>query len=139
MEWVRGYRDPEFASFGIPKGSRGARLEEAVEAVRRLWAEDNVFWEGEHFSLKGVTINPKPVQQPGPPIWVGGDTLRSVARAARLGDAWLTSPRHSKSFIRKAIEVYKNGRVALGLPCRHLYSSGRCTLPPTGKRRNARS
>ena len=57
-----------------------------------------------------------PIQQPGPPIWVGGDTLRSVRRAARIGDAWMTSPRHSKGFIREAIEVYNQSRETLGLP-----------------------
>ena len=112
----QGYRDVEFESFGIPKGSRGKRMVEAVEAIRRLWTEDNVTWEGEFFPFKGVTINPKPVQQPGPPIWVGGDTLRGVGRAARIGDAWLTSPRHSKSFIREAVKVYQERRQALGLP-----------------------
>jgi alkanesulfonate monooxygenase SsuD/methylene tetrahydromethanopterin reductase-like flavin-dependent oxidoreductase (luciferase family) len=112
----QGYRDVEFDAFGIPKGSRGKRMEEAVTVIRRLWAEENVTWEGEHFHLKGVTINPKPVQHPGPPIWVGGDTLRSVRRAARIGEAWLTSPRHSKSFIQQAVKAYKESRQALGLP-----------------------
>ena len=112
----QGYRDEEFTSFGIPKSSRGRRMEEAVKVIRRLWAEDNVTWEGEYFPLKGVSINPKPVQQPGPPIWVGGDTLQGVDRAARIGDAWLTSPRHSKGFIRQAVKVYEERRRALGLP-----------------------
>ena len=112
----QGYREVEFASFGIPRNDRGGRLDEAVAMIRRLWTEDNVDWQGDHFNLPGVTINPKPIQQPGPPIWVGGDTLRSVRRAATIGDAWMTSPRHSKGFIRRAIEVYKERRVSLGLP-----------------------
>ena len=112
----QGYRDVEFASFGIPKASRGTRMEEAVKVVRRLWAEDDVTWEGEHFSLSGVTINPKPVQEPGPPIWVGGDTIKGVDRAARIGDAWLTSPRHSKGFIREAVKAYAERRQELELP-----------------------
>lgn len=113
---IQGYRDVEFDSFGIPKVSRGRRMEEAVKAIRKLWAEDNVTWEGHYFHLKDVTINPKPVQQPGPPIWVGGDTLQGVSRAARIGDAWLMSPRHSKIFMRQAIKVYKERREAMGLP-----------------------
>jgi alkanesulfonate monooxygenase SsuD/methylene tetrahydromethanopterin reductase-like flavin-dependent oxidoreductase (luciferase family) len=112
----QGYRDVEFASFGIPKSSRGGRMEEAVKVIRKLWAEDNVTWEGRYFPLSNVTINPKPVQQPGPPIWVGGDTLQGAARAARIGDAWLTSPRHSKGFIRQAVSVYGERRKEMGLP-----------------------
>lgn len=127
---AQGYRDVEFSSFGIPKGSRSGRLEEAVQVIRKLWAEDDVTWEGDHFPLEGVTINPKPVQQPGPPIWVGGDTLRGVRRAASIGDAWMTSPRHSKSFIRRAMEVYRERRQELGLAApppvffRELYVAG---------------
>ena len=112
----QGYRDVEFASFGIPKASRGRRMVEAVKVIRRLWAEDNVTWDGENFQLQGVTINPKPIQQPGPAIWMGGDTLKGVARAAEIADRWLTSPRHSKDFIREAIKVYRERRQSLGLP-----------------------
>jgi alkanesulfonate monooxygenase SsuD/methylene tetrahydromethanopterin reductase-like flavin-dependent oxidoreductase (luciferase family) len=111
----QGYRDVEFASFGIPRSRRRGRLEEAVQVIRKLWAEDGVTWQGDHFPLQGVTINPKPVQQPGPAIWVGGDTLLGVRRAADIGDAWMTSPRHSKGFIRQALEVYKERRLSLGL------------------------
>ena len=126
----QGYRDVEFSSFGIPKSGRSGRLEEAVQVIRKLWAEDDVTWEGDHFPLEGVTINPKPVQQPGPPIWIGGDTLRGVRRAASIGDAWMTSPRHSKTFIRRAMEVYRERRQELGLAVpppvffRELYVAG---------------
>lgn len=112
----QGYRDAEFSSFGIPKASRGSRLEEAVEVIRKLWSADHVTWDGRYFPLNDVTINPKPIQQPGPPIWVGGDTLHGVRRAAKIGDAWLASPRHSKGFIHQAVRSYKEQRDAMGLP-----------------------
>lgn len=112
----QGYRDVEFASFGIPKATRGKRMEEAVGLVRRLWAEDHVTHEGIYFSAKDVTINPKPIQKPGPPIWIGGDTLNGVERAARIGDAWLASPRHSKVFIREAAKSFKEIRQTMNKP-----------------------
>lgn len=111
----QGYRDVEFQSFGVSKRHRGARLEEAVKLIRRLWSEDNVSAEGKHFPMHGVTINPKPVQRAGPPIWVGGDTLAAVTRAARVGDTWMCSPRHSKSFIREALQVFREERQRVGL------------------------
>ena len=49
----QGYRDTEFASFGIPKANRGERMAEAVKVIRMLWAEDNVTWDGEYFQLPG--------------------------------------------------------------------------------------
>ncbi|MFQ5874681.1 MAG: LLM class flavin-dependent oxidoreductase, partial [Dehalococcoidia bacterium] len=112
----QGYRDAEYQSFGIPKATRTRRLVEGVQVVRRLWAEEEVTWEGEFFTLRGVTINPKPVQRPGPPIWVGADTPSGVARAAEVGDAWLTSPRQSKEFIRSSLAVYRRRRQELDLP-----------------------
>ena len=111
----QGHRDVEFESFGIAKDTRSERMEEAVRIVRRLWAEDNVTWEGRFYTLKDVSINPKPLQRPGPPIWVGGDTPKGLDRAARIGDAWLTSPRQSKGFIRKAVGLYNERRRALSL------------------------
>ncbi len=112
----QGYRDEEFDSFGIPKACRGMRLEESIRVIRKLWSQDRVTWDGEFFRIRDVSIAPKPLQQPGPPIWVGGDTLRGVRRAAEAGDAWLTSPRHSKVFLREALEAYKTCREGLGLP-----------------------
>ena len=106
----QGYREAEFSSFGIPRRDRGGRMEEAIQLVRKLWAEEKVIWHGKHFRLDDVTVAPRPVQQPGPPIWVGGDTLPGVERAARIGDAWLTSPRHSKTFIREAVERFTRCR-----------------------------
>ena len=112
----QGYRDVEFESLGVPKRERSRRMEEAVRVLRKLWSEDDVDWDGEFFHLRGVTINPKPVQQPGPPVWAGADTLPGVARVAGVADRWLTSPRHSKTFIREALGTYRDRRAELGLP-----------------------
>ena len=87
-----GQEDPkDYEAVGVAKGSRGRRADEAMEVMRRLWLEDNVTHEGEFFSLHDVTINPKPVQKPSIPLWIGGRTLAAQKRVGRLGDGWLVS------------------------------------------------
>lgn len=103
----QGYRDQEFRSFGIKKGERRRRMAESVEVIKKLWSEDNVTFDGEFVKLDGVTIAPKPIQQPGPPVLVGADLLETVARVPEVGDHWISSRRHTKSFLRDAVPVYK--------------------------------
>jgi len=80
-----GYRIEEFEGFGIPKDRSGKIMDEAVEIVLRAWTEDTFSFQGEHFNLHNVSMTPKPVQQPRPPIWVGRAGKAGVRRVARFG------------------------------------------------------
>jgi len=102
---VAGYRDIEFQSLDIPKRDRAGRLVEGVEVIKRLWTEDDVTYEGEHFRFEGVTITPKPVQDPRPPIWIGANTDRAIRRAGELGDAWLVNPHEDEPTIARQLEL----------------------------------
>ena len=87
-----GPEDPkEYEACGVSKSDRGRRTDEAMVVIRRLLTEDNVSHEGEFFSLSGVTIEPKPVQQPSVPIWIGGNSAAAQRRVGRVGDGWLVS------------------------------------------------
>lgn len=79
----------EFEACGIPLKERGARTDEALGLLKRLWTERNVDFEGRFNTLHGVTIDPPPVQQPHPPIWVAGRQEVAMRRAARYADGWL--------------------------------------------------
>lgn len=103
----QGYRDVEFESFGLEKRHRRQRMVEGLEVIKKLWNEDNVTYHGRFHDLDGVSIAPKPLQKPGPPILVGADTVRSVARVPEVGDHWIASRRHTKGFLREALPVYK--------------------------------
>jgi probable F420-dependent oxidoreductase len=67
---------------------RGAVTDEYVAAFRTLWTEKRPKIDGHYVHYDGLLLEPKPVQKPHPPIWVGGESGPSLRRAARLGDAW---------------------------------------------------
>lgn len=84
-----GYRREEYAGYGVEWKTRGERTDEMVQIIRRLWEEDNVTFHGKHFQLDNVSIRPKALQQPRPPILIGGAARAATRRAARWGDGLL--------------------------------------------------
>ncbi len=80
----------EWEAAGVPPGTRGARTDEAIEVIRRLWTEAEVTYRGSYFTLDRVRFLPRPVQT-SPPLWVGGTSDAALRRAGRLADGWLAS------------------------------------------------
>jgi probable F420-dependent oxidoreductase len=81
--------EEEWIAAELDFASRGRRVDEAIEICRRLWNEPSVSFAGEHFHFDEVVFEPKPVQRPGPPVIVGGESAAALRRAARLGDGWI--------------------------------------------------
>jgi len=69
--------------------TRGRRVDEAIEVCKRLWTEADVTHHGEFFNFEGAVMEPKCVQQPWPPILIGGESGAALRRAARLADGWI--------------------------------------------------
>jgi probable F420-dependent oxidoreductase len=95
-----GGEDPhEFWSSGVDPATRGARTNEAMRIIKRLWTEDHVSFDGKHFQLDDVTLYPKPFRPV--PIFVGGRSDAALRRAGRLGDGytgiWLTPERFAQA------------------------------------------
>lgn len=86
---AQGYRQAEFDAFGIERESAPGRLVEGIEVIQALWTEDSVTYHGEHFDLEDVSINPRPVQKPRPPILAGASNESSIRRAAHYADGWV--------------------------------------------------
>ena len=77
----------EFAAAGVPWDRRVGRVLETIEICRALWSRDGVSFNGKHFTLQDVTMEPKPHRPGGPPIWIGGSGPTALREAARF-DAW---------------------------------------------------
>ena len=80
----------EHKAFGVDRKQRASLFDEAVTLMRRLWSEDDVHHDGQHFKVDGVTLRPRPVQQPSE-MWLGGSSPSELRRTGRLGDGWLPS------------------------------------------------
>jgi probable F420-dependent oxidoreductase len=71
-----------------PFAERGAVTDEYMDAMRTIWTQDRPVFHGKYVHIDGLLTDPKPLQKPYPPIWVGGESGPSMRRAARIGDAW---------------------------------------------------
>jgi probable F420-dependent oxidoreductase len=80
-------RAPEWDCLGLDRKTRGARMDEGLEIIRRLWTEDKVDFEGRHYRLSGVSISPRP-KQADLPLWIGGASPAAIRRTARWGTGW---------------------------------------------------
>jgi probable F420-dependent oxidoreductase len=84
-----GWMDEEFRAIGAPPFSeRGKVTDEYLRVFKTLWTEDDPRFEGKYAQFENINFNPKPVQKPHPPIWVGGESPAALRRTAALGDAW---------------------------------------------------
>jgi len=68
-----GYLRSEFSALGVDFDERGALFDEALDVLRGVCADEEFHYVGRHFSARGVTLTPGPVQRPHPPIWIGGN------------------------------------------------------------------
>ncbi len=89
-----GWLREEALAMQMPWDERGARAEEHVALLRALWTApgDSVGFEGRFYTLPPVHPEPRPVQKPCPPIYVGGHGAAAIERAARIGDGWIAGP-----------------------------------------------
>ena len=83
-----GWMREEFDALGVPFEHRGSMTDEYLTVLRRLWTDEVTTYAGRHVQLTDVLSFPKPVQQPGPPVLIGGESTGALRRVARLGDGW---------------------------------------------------
>lgn len=86
--FAAGYLEAEFRALGAPFEDRGARCDEHIEAILALWTQERPSFRGETVAFEGIDAHPRPVQQPHPPLVVGGQSPPAYRRAARYGHGW---------------------------------------------------
>ena len=111
-----GYREEEDQAFGLNRGERVGRLRAHLDVVKKLWAGEPVDFESPYCRLRQATMALRPVQRPGPPIWVAADNDRAVERAAEIGDTWIISPHTTLATIERQMGLYREALARVGKP-----------------------
>ncbi|WP_282700362.1 LLM class flavin-dependent oxidoreductase [Streptomyces sp. CC219B] len=118
----RAFLPDEFEAFGVSIDESRRRFTENVAAIQKLWSEEDVVWDGEFHSFGPVTLLPRPVQQPHPPVFVTtAQSLDSVADAARLGHHLQTVPNAmSREGLEERVRLFRAEWAGAGTPQVHL-------------------
>lgn len=109
-----GWLAQEWEAAQLDFSTRGRRMDEALDVCSRLWSEDVVEHHGEFFDFGPVMFEPKPVQEPRPPVLVGGESDAALRRAAHAGDGWIGMDHDPESARRSVLRLREllrgNGR-----------------------------
>jgi probable F420-dependent oxidoreductase len=108
-----GWNHVEYEALGKDFHTRGRRVEEQVEVLRKLWTEPLVTYLGADHAIDNAGLNPMPIQRPIP-IWFGGGAEPALRRAARLGDGWMPAGRKPDEAMERLIEQLRNFLVEAG-------------------------
>ena len=123
-----GWHEGEFAALRIPFRERGRRMNEMLESITALWAGDHVTYEGQFYRFEDLSIDPKPLQRPHPPIWIGGgtqpsekiygqqvDTVRPVLRRiAKYAATWVPHSSATAEMVAGDWEVIREEMAGFG-------------------------
>jgi probable F420-dependent oxidoreductase len=118
-----GWNAVEHEALGADFSTRGARLSEQVDLLRRLWTEDTVTFAGTHHTVTGAGLAPPPVQRPIP-IWFGAHSPTALRRTGRLADGWFPGPQpgprldEEMQLVREAAEAADRDPSAIGMEAR---------------------
>lgn len=149
-----GWNKEEFAALRIPHEERGRRMNEMLEAITALWAGDDVSFDGKFYQFEHLTIEPKPLQQPHPPIWIGGGTQPSekiygeavstiqpvLRRIAKYASTWVPHSSATAEMVAGDWELIRGYMIELGRrpeDMRRVYSNFVHILKPGEKPESA--
>jgi probable F420-dependent oxidoreductase len=102
-----GIVDERMGALGFPVDRRVRRLTEGIGVMRALWAQDEAAYDGELWRFSGVPLQPKPLQRPGPPVWLGAGREPALRRAARIGDGWIGAGSSSNADFAAQVPVVR--------------------------------
>jgi probable F420-dependent oxidoreductase len=109
-----GWSQQEYDAVGVPMMDRGMRADEFINCLNAVWAPDPVEFHGNYYDLRPAYVAPKPVQQPHPPVLLGGMAPPALRRAGRLADGWISSSGQNLRDIGKAIAVVRGAATETG-------------------------
>jgi probable F420-dependent oxidoreductase len=103
-----GWNIEELRHHGTDPKTRGALLDERIEAIKALWTDEPAEYHGKYVNFDASYIRPKPVQKPHPPIYIGGDSDATVKRVIRHQAGWISNP-FPAEHLKKRIDQIRDG------------------------------
>jgi alkanesulfonate monooxygenase SsuD/methylene tetrahydromethanopterin reductase-like flavin-dependent oxidoreductase (luciferase family) len=111
-----GYREKELAAVGLTRKDRGAKLEEAIHVLKRLWSGEEVTYAGRYVRIEQGRMGFTPYQKPHPPLELGAQSDAATKRAARLADGVFFGPQTAWDTVARLAALYRAEREAQGRP-----------------------
>jgi len=105
-----GWQESEYEALGENFATRGARMDEAIRLLRAYWSDAQVDFDGAHYPVTAIAMEPKPPQGRRLPIWIGGMSEPAWRRVGRLGDGWLASRVEDAASARQALDAIRRRR-----------------------------
>jgi probable F420-dependent oxidoreductase len=136
-----GWNEAEFTALGVPFHERGARTTEYLRLWQKCWAPGKVSFKGKFVSFVDMHVSPKPLQQPHPPIWIGGASDAALRRAARFATVWQPTPIpitqliERRAALQSACEAIGREPIPTRMSFRVEFSGITGNAPPAGKER----
>lgn len=102
-----GWNEDEFTASGVDRQARGARAEDFLEALEALWSPGVSEFHGRFYDIPPSRMDPQPVQEPHPPVLMGGFATPSLRRAGRLADGWISSGRADLTTLSEGVATVR--------------------------------
>jgi probable F420-dependent oxidoreductase len=109
-----GWQESEYDALEEPFTNRGRRMDEAIRLLRAYWSDSQIDFDGDFYTSTAMAMEPKPAQDGGPPIWVGGGSPAALRRVAELGDGWMGSALVDDGAIASALASIRNHAETVG-------------------------
>jgi probable F420-dependent oxidoreductase len=125
-----GYLEAEFAALGVDFAERNELTDEAIVAMKAAWSGEPLSLSSRHFDANDNFALPRPVQEPHPPIWIGGNSKRAIRRAVELADGWAPMPNPAQTAARRhsaALETLDDLKARIDYAVGHAKAVGRRT------------
>ena len=105
---VAGGKGRPFAAFGVDPDRPVARFNEALALMKACWTEKEIDFDGSHWKLEHASMEPKPVQKPHPPVWLGGNHPNALKRAVRAGDGFFGAGSQTTAAFAEQVQAIKH-------------------------------
>lgn len=125
-----GWQQSEYEALQEDFGNRGKRMDEAVQLLRAYWRDERVDYDGAHYQIEAMAMEPKPPQGADLPIWIGGNVPRALQRVGELGDGWLATAIEDVAVAKRCVEKIAGYAEAAGRDPRQIGLQMMLDVPP---------